>query len=76
MDSHINENKIMNNTPSGIQLTTKLLKHQNLLLLKKIANIIGVPEEDLLDEYWKVNYYSPKITISKNSETIQKYMIR
>jgi hypothetical protein len=66
----------MNNTPSGIQLTTQLLKHQNLLLLKKIATIIGVPEEDLLDEYWKVNYYSPKITISKNSETIQKYMIR
>jgi len=66
----------MKNTPSGIQLTTQLLKHQNLLLLKKIATIIGVPEEDLLDEYWKVNYYSPKITISKNSETIQKYMIR
>ena len=66
----------MNHTPTGIQLTTQLLKHQNYLLLKKIATIIGVPEEDLLDEYWKVNYYSPKITISKKSETIQKYMIR
>jgi hypothetical protein len=66
----------MNHTPSGIQLTTQLLKHQNLLLLKKIATIIDIPEEDLLDEYWKVNYYSPKITTSKKNETIQKYMIR
>ena len=63
-------------TKTGIQMTTQIIKQQNYLLLKKISTIIGVPEEELLDEYWKVNYYSPKITVSKKNEVIQKYMIR
>ena len=60
-------------------LLTQIIKEQNKYLLESISKYLDMNEEqreELFHDFWKVSYYSPKVTGSKKIEKIQKYMIR
>jgi len=64
------------NTETSLKFLTRIIKNQNIELLKQIAKEIDVPEETLIEKYLKPNYYSPRVIPSKPAEERQKYMIR
>ena len=50
---------------------TSIIRDQNLIFLNKIADIMSLNErkrEELIEEFHKVNYYSPRVIISKKRE--------
>jgi len=68
-------NKPYNSYP----ILNKIIKEQNKQLLNYIAKYLNMDEEEkqeLFDDFWKVSYYSPKVTGSKKIEKIQANMIR
>ena len=64
------------NTETPLKLLTRIMKNQNIHLLKSIAKEIEVPEEELLEKFLKTNYYTPRVILSKQCEERQRYMIR
>ena len=74
------EKKKENHTPiNGFKVITNIIREQNLILLNKIADTMGLNEfrrEELIDEFLKVNYYTPRVIISKKREDIQNLFAR
>lgn len=74
------EKKKENHTPiSGYKVITNIIREQNLILLNRIADTMGLNEfrrEELIDEFLKVNYYTPRVTFSKKREDIQNLFAR
>ena len=74
------EKKKENYTPiSGYNVITHIIREQNVILLNKIADTMGLNEyrrEELLDEFLKVNYYTPRVIFSKKREDIQNLFAR
>lgn len=74
------EKKKENHTPiSGYNVITHIIREQNVILLNKIADTMGLNEyrrEELLDEFLKVNYYTPRVIFSKKREDIQNLFAR
>tara|TARA_B110000027_G_C15894794_1_gene201373 strand:- start:12 stop:284 length:273 start_codon:yes stop_codon:yes gene_type:complete len=61
---------------NGIMVLSELVKKQNIILLKKIANDKFLTEEEkncFINKYSKVNFYSPEINNIKK-ENNQKYI--
>lgn len=60
-------------------LLTGVIRHQNLELLNKIADIMklnNIRREELIEQFHKVNYYTPRIIVSKKREKIQNLFAR
>lgn len=74
------EKKRESYTPiSGYGLMTSIIREQNLIFLNKIADIMSLNErkrEELIEEFHKVNYYTPRVIISKKRENIQNLFVR
>ena len=70
----------MNKTkkPSGIRILTSMLKKYNYNLIISIGkkkNLSDFEIEELIENFWKVTYYTPTIVKQKSKETAQKYFI-
>tara|TARA_Y100001970_G_C14152437_1_gene813503 strand:- start:140 stop:349 length:210 start_codon:yes stop_codon:yes gene_type:complete len=68
----------MDNKLSGIKIITNMLKKYNYDLIVKIGNKKNMNSyeiEELIDEFWKVTYYTPNIVNKKQKEDIQAYFI-
>jgi len=55
-------------------LIAGVIRKQNLILLNKIADVMAlnnIRREEFIDEFHKVNYYTPRVIISKKREKIQ-----
>tara|TARA_Y100000590_G_scaffold179768_1_gene204940 strand:+ start:33250 stop:33468 length:219 start_codon:yes stop_codon:yes gene_type:complete len=68
-----------NNPYNSYPILNKIIKEQNKYLLNYIATYLNLNEDqkkELFEDFWKVSYYSPKITGSKKIEKIQGHMIR
>tara|TARA_B100001123_G_C15269093_1_gene1009580 strand:+ start:1040 stop:1204 length:165 start_codon:yes stop_codon:yes gene_type:complete len=53
-----------------------MLKHYNYELIVAIGKKKKMSEDeidDLLEQFWKVQYYSPEVVASTYKEEIQKY---
>ena len=62
----------------GYGLIRTIIQEQNLILLNKIADTMSLSElkrEELIEEFHKVNYYSPQVIISKK-ENIQNLFVK
>ena len=74
------EKKIEGFTPiTGYGLIRTIIQEQNIILLNKIADTMSLSElkrEELIEEFHKVNYYSPQVIISKKRENIQNLFAR
>lgn len=68
-------NKPYNSYP----IISEIIKEQNKHLLNHIAKYLQLSDDDkeeLFRDFWKISYYSPKITGSKKIEKLQKHMLR
>ena len=66
------------NKLSGIRIITKMLKKYNYELIIKIGkkkNLSDSEIEDLIEDFWKVTYYTPITVKTKFKETAQGYFI-
>lgn len=74
------EKKKENYTPiSGYNVITSIIREQNIILLNKIADTMSLNDlkrEELIDEFLKVNYYTPRVIFSKKRENIQNLFAR
>ena len=64
------------NHVSGMWIITKMLKQYSYELIRAIGKKKHMNEFDiteLLNEFWKVQYYTPDIVSSKLKEDAQKY---
>jgi hypothetical protein len=60
-------------------LLTGVIRKQNLDLLNKIADVMklnSIRREELIDQFHKVNYYTPRVIVSKKREKIQNLFAR
>ena len=68
----------MDNKISGIRIITQMLKKYNYELIVKIGNKKNMNDEEIeqiINEFWKVNYYTPDVVKQKFKETSQGYFI-
>lgn len=74
------EKKKENYTPiSGYNVITSIIREQNIILFNKIADTMSLNDlkrEELIDEFLKVNYYTPRVIFSKKRENIQNLFAR
>ena len=66
------------NKLSGIRIITRMLKKYNYELIIKIGkkkNLSDSEIEDLIEDFWKVTYYTPITVKAKFKETAQGYFI-
>ena len=74
------EKKKENYTPiSGYNVITSIIREQNIILLNKISDTMSLNDlkrEELIDEFLKVNYYTPRVIFSKKRENIQNLFAR
>ena len=66
------------NKLSGIIIITRMLKKYNYELIVKIGkkkNLSDSEIEDLIEDFWKVTYYTPITVKKKFKETAQGYFI-
>ena len=66
------------NKLSGIRIITKMLKKYNYELIVKIGKkkqLSNVEIEDLIEDFWKVTYYTPHTVKRKSKELAQGYFI-
>ena len=66
------------NKLSGIRIITRMLKKYNYELIVKIGkkkNLSDSEIEDLIEDFWKVTYYTPITVKKKFKETAQGYFI-
>ena len=66
------------NKLSGIRIITRMLKKYNYELIVKIGkkkNLSDSEIEDLIEDFWKVTYYTPITVKKKFTETAQGYFI-
>ena len=66
------------NKLSGIRIITKVLKKYNYELIIKIGkkkHLSDVEIEDLIEQFWKVTYYTPITVKKKFKESAQGYFI-
>ena len=60
-------------------LLTGVIRQQNLDLLNKIADVMKLNNfrrEELIEQFHKVNYYTPRVIVSKKREKIQNLFAR
>ena len=65
-------------SPSSIALISKIIKLQNIDLIKKISEKRGLSndiQKELEDEFIKLNYYCPKVILDSGKEQLQKYFV-
>ena len=68
----------MDSKISGIRIITQMLKKYNYELIVKIGNKKNMNDaeiEQIINEFWKVNYYTPDVVKKKIKETAQGYFI-
>ena len=68
----------MDNKISGMRIITKMLKKYNYELIIKLGNKKNMKDDEvheIIDEFWKVNYYTPDIVKHKIKETAQGYFL-
>ena len=66
------------NKLSGIRIITRMLKKYNYELIIKIGkkkHLNDIEIEDLIEQFWKVTYYTPITVKTKFKETAQGYFI-
>ncbi|MAE86722.1 MAG: hypothetical protein CMB80_28565 [Flammeovirgaceae bacterium] len=62
----------------GIEIITKTLKRFNYELIHKIGirkQLSKYEIGDLIDEFWKVSYYTPEIVKQTYAEDCQKFLL-
>lgn len=60
--------------PSGISLSAKIIKKQNIMLINEICKLKNLNKEEkleLMEKFIKVNYYCPTITKYQKKEKNQ-----
>ncbi len=64
--------------PNAINIVSKIIKHNNILLLEKYCEDNNLSEKDkklIFDAYLKPNYYCPSVIQQKNKEKLQCFNI-
>lgn len=75
----MNENNLTYSNPSILNLISKMVKHQNTLLIEKYGteNQFDINKiENMKQKYIKLNHIYPNVTLKKNREHLQCLLIK
>ena len=75
----MNENNLTYSNPSILNLISKIVKHQNTLLIEKYGteNQFDINQiENMKHKYIKLNHIYPNVTLKKNREHLQCLLIK